>query len=190
MLSPPVEPFMTDFTHSLMCPEFSGQALCCNDQQNTELVTEFELIDYLFGGKSGGCDACAANLKRMWCYFTCSPNQGDFVKSGPQEIVQNPMNSTPSYVLMMPANLTVTERYAEDLYSSCKKCAFTQQVPSIQSPHAFLQFQGTNSFEMGLLFITVYFVDSLPALDLSVVPCSHKASEVYGFPTKPCSCDE
>jgi hypothetical protein len=89
----------------------------------------------------------------------------------------------------MPTNFTVTNRYACDLYNSCKKCPYAQSVSAMQSSQGFLQFQGANSVEMGLVYITFYFVNSPPALELSVVPCNNQAPEVYGYTTKTCSCN-
>ena len=190
MFSPYVEPFMTEFTSPLMCPEFAGQPLCCSDDQNTELVTKFTLIDFTFGGGADGCDACGVNLKRLWCYFTCSPDQALFAQGAPQQMVLDPMSSAPSWMLVMPANFTVTEKYASNLYNSCKKCPYVRQVPAMQSSQGFLQFQGANSVEMDQMIITFYFEKSPPALELATVPCSNQAPEAYGYPTKPCSCNK
>ena len=190
MISPYIDPFVTDFTGEMMCPEFGGQALCCNNDQNSELLIKFQLIEYTFGGAVGGCDACAVNLRRLWCYFTCSPDQASFVQGGPQQLVLDPMSDVPTWVLVMPTNFTVTERYACDLYNSCKKCPYAQQVSAMQSSHGFLQFQGANSVEMGLVYITFYFVNNPPALQLDTVACSNQAPQAYGYPTKPCSCNK
>ena len=41
-------------------------------------MDSFKMVDFSFGSANGiglgGCDICAANLKRFWCAFTCSPN--------------------------------------------------------------------------------------------------------------------
>lgn len=188
MLSPPIQPFKTNFTAEMMCPEFQGQALCCNDDQMTHLVDKFLGIEYTFGAKAKGCDACAVNLRRMWCHFTCAPDQMRFVKSGPVEKIIDPMNYVPTEVYVMLSNFTVTERYASDLYNSCKQCAYTQSVPAMHSPHGFLQFQANNSVDIEQIYSTVYFQDSPSALELDTVPCSYNGSQAYGYPVKPCSC--
>ena len=189
-LIPPIPPSIPKFTEQFMCPELADQPVCCDDAQNSQLVTKFQLIDFTFGGGAGGCDACGANLKRLWCYFTCSPDQATFISPGPQEWVLDPMSSTPTYVLVMPINFTVTEHYACEIYNSCKKCPYAQQVSAMQSSHGFLQFQGANSVEMGLVYITFYFVNVPPALELTVTPCSSMAKELYGYPANPCSCNK
>ncbi len=52
------------------------------------MTSNFDIIDFTFGSKGdgggGGCDICAANLKRFWCKYwnsllycyryTCDPN--------------------------------------------------------------------------------------------------------------------
>ena len=190
MLNPPIEPFLTQLSQQVMCPEFAGKPMCCNDDQNTELEIKYQLIDFTFGSGVGGCDACAVNLKRLWCFFTCSPDQAVFAQGGPQQLVLDPMSQTPSWVLVMPANFTVTERYTCDLYDSCKKSPYVQQVSAMQSSHGFLQFQGANSVDMGQVDISFHFVNSPPALDLTALPCSNQAPEAYGYPTKPCSCNK
>ena len=153
-------------------------------------MVKYHLIDFTFGSSVGGCDACAANLKRLWCYFTCSPNQSDFAQGGPQQFVLNPMSSTSSRVLVMPANFTLTNRYTCDLYNSCKKCPFAQSVSAMQSSHCFLQFQGANSVEMGMVYIAFRFVDSGPGLELAVAACGDQAAELHEYPTKPCFCNK
>lgn len=189
-IKPPIPASMQTFTPPFMCPEFADQEVCCNESQNSQLVTKFLLVDMTFGGGTGGCDACGANLKRLWCYFTCSPNQADFISAGVQTEVLDPMENTPVYVMVLPLNFTVTEHYACELYNSCKKCPYAQSVSAMQSSHGFLQFQGANSVEMGQVFITFYFVNSGVALSLDTASCANQAPELFGFPTKPCSCNK
>lgn len=190
-IDPPGPPSMQTFIPPFMCPEFAGQEVCCNESQNSQLVTKFMLVDYTFGGGAGGCDACGANLKRLWCYFTCSPDQSTFISAGNQTMVLDPMASTPTYVLVLLLNFTVTEHYACEIYNSCKKCPYAQAVSAMQSSHGFLQFQGANSVEMGMVYITFYFINQGSyALQLDVASCANQAPQLYGFPTKPCSCNK
>jgi len=65
----------------VVCNEFMGKDACCNDGQNILLGKNFDTLGYIFGNEYGGCDICAINLKRLWCEFTCSPNQAEFRKS-------------------------------------------------------------------------------------------------------------
>ena len=38
------------------------------------MVSNFVAVDATFGSSNGGCDNCAAAIKRFWCAFTCSPD--------------------------------------------------------------------------------------------------------------------
>ncbi len=39
----------------------------------------FNLIDVSFGSDASGCDFCSSNIKRLWCEYTCSPDQDKFI---------------------------------------------------------------------------------------------------------------
>lgn len=84
----------------IACPEYAGKPVCCNSLQDDilsksidyiiynlyyyfillSLEENFKQIDNLFGKEFGGCDICSINLKRLWCYNTCSPQQSDHSK--------------------------------------------------------------------------------------------------------------
>jgi hypothetical protein len=72
------EPFILQDDPKVVCKEFIGKESCCTPDQNILIKDNFDSLDSLFGTKFGGCDICAINLKRFWCYFTCSPNQHEF----------------------------------------------------------------------------------------------------------------
>ncbi len=63
-----------------ICPDYSDQLACCNKGQNILMRNNFDSLDSVFGSKYGGCDACAINLKKFWCHFTCSPDQDQWCK--------------------------------------------------------------------------------------------------------------
>lgn len=73
-LDPYQDPKVVDFTQKPACPWYEGKPVCCNDDQNTVLNQKFVLIDYTMGSMGGGCDICGANMKKLWCEFTCSPD--------------------------------------------------------------------------------------------------------------------
>ena len=69
-----------------ICPQYDpAQPLCCNDDQVEImckpfsflilLANNFASIDLVFGND---CTVCAANLKLMWCEYTCNPNKVTF----------------------------------------------------------------------------------------------------------------
>lgn len=52
------------------CPEY-GTSACCDAAQAASLAESLAHARLLFGR----CPACADNLRRLWCAFTCSPDQ-------------------------------------------------------------------------------------------------------------------
>ena len=139
-LDPYQDPKVVDFTQKPACPWYEGKPVCCNDDQNTVLNQKFVLIDYTMGSMGGGCDICGANMKKLWCEFTCSPDQSEFVFPGVQKKVQDPLNPTGPEVLVLLANFTVTSDFACALYISCKKTPYVTEVSAMHSSLGFLQF--------------------------------------------------
>ncbi len=83
--SPDCKPGPANFTQptilkgmNVICPEYNNQLACCSNNQNILMKNNFDALDSLFGTKYGGCDICAINLKRLWCKFTCDPEQHTF----------------------------------------------------------------------------------------------------------------
>jgi hypothetical protein len=92
-LSPVIEYFAPtklfrpeDFTEP--CPYMDKYSdLCCNDDQVQILsninylficiVYNFMSLDAVFGDD---CPVCSANLKKLWCSYTCDPNKINFGK--------------------------------------------------------------------------------------------------------------
>ena len=52
----------------------------------------------------------------------------------------------------------------------------------MQSSHCFLQFQGANSVEMGMVYIAFRFVDSGPGLELAVAACGESGGRAVWVP--------
>mmetsp|Transcript_9534 Transcript_9534/g.18514 ORF Transcript_9534/g.18514 Transcript_9534/m.18514 type:complete len:296 (-) Transcript_9534:60-947(-) len=189
-LTSPTEAQQYNFTGPLACPMFTDQPTCCNVAQNSDMATRFVMIDLTMGSPSGGCDICAANMKLMWCYFTCSPNQADFVQAGPQEWVLDPTDpSRTKEDLVMLNNFTVTYATACSIYESCKKCPYVVEVSAMHSAQGFLNFQGYNSIEYGATWTTFFFEDTATALDLTFSSCNTNTTNLYGYAVKPCSCN-
>lgn len=184
----PTLPFKPDFSSPYACPMFLNQDVCCNNDQNLALGYKYFLIDETFGHAIGGCDICAANLKRLWCYFTCSPDQNQFVTVGSQEYVTDP-TSLDQKVLALLVNFTVTADLASDIHQSCAKCPIVTEVSAMQSPLGFLNFQGYNSISFSLLWTTFSFGVGSVALDLEIVQCEAEVTTAYGYPVVPCGCN-
>jgi hypothetical protein len=62
------------------CPYYFDKEVCCNEFQNSVLNNNFKTIDTSFSHLNDGCDICSINLKRLWCDFTCHPEQRSFSK--------------------------------------------------------------------------------------------------------------
>ena len=97
------------------CDTFQqGQQVCCSEGQYHAMATNFIVLQATLAG----CDACSIAMKRMWCSFTCSPNQSDFVSirsyvpdSGPDPRVQS-------------VYLNITSSFAERFWMSCQNAGF------------------------------------------------------------------
>lgn len=81
--------------------------LCCVDAQISILKTNFATIDSVFGEDLG---MCGLNLKKLWCEFTCSPYQREFVNATGYNI----KNFTDIL-------FSVDEDFACTVFRSCKK---------------------------------------------------------------------
>jgi hypothetical protein len=184
---PPYQPFAENWTTAPACPEFKGQQVCCNDDQNQGMLYKYNLLDNTFGHLVGGCDLCSAAMKRLWCYFTCSTDQSNFVSAGPQVWVPSPIDQQP--ILVMLNNFTVTNSLSCEIYEACQKCPYVTEVSAMQSPQGFLEFQGYEGIPIGLLWTTFLFDDGPASLDLSFMSCSTNVTNAYGYPIVPCSCN-
>ncbi|OMJ72846.1 hypothetical protein SteCoe_28615 [Stentor coeruleus] len=186
-LEPSTIPFKANWSSTPACPMFAGEDVCCNNDQNLQMLYKFSLLDSTFGSQVGGCDICAANLKRLWCYFTCSPNQADFVSAGPQAIVPSPIDGHMMQIFLN--NFTVTKSLSCELYNSCQKCPYVTEVSAMQSPEGFLEFQGYEGIPIGLLWTTFLFDNGPSSLNLDFLSCSENVTNAYGYNVKPCSCN-
>lgn len=62
----------------MQCPQYAN-ATCCNGIQNNALWGNF--LGIVAGFQSlGGNGACVHNVEALWCAFTCSPYQDQFIQ--------------------------------------------------------------------------------------------------------------
>ena len=189
-LDEPGDPEIFKWSNPAACPEFEGQLSCCNDAQNSAMLFKYALIDGTFGNPAGGCDACSSNMKRLWCYFTCDPDQALYVEPTVQRVVQDPTNPSVSVNVLL-LNFNITEDVACSLYESCKKCPYTTQVSAMQSAHGFAQFQGFNAISYGKTWITFKFYNTTEyALDIEMEKCNANKTSIWGYESVPCSCNK
>eukprot|EP00003_Mantamonas_plastica_P032223 TRINITY_DN8685_c0_g1_i2.p1 TRINITY_DN8685_c0_g1~~TRINITY_DN8685_c0_g1_i2.p1 ORF type:complete len:274 (-),score=53.82 TRINITY_DN8685_c0_g1_i2:1068-1889(-) len=113
------------------CPMFNTSH-CCSSGQSNNIHQHFKnIVDNVFFD----CQACINNLKTLWCHFTCSPRQLDFVE----------VTKTKPDGQIEEVTYTVCPEFAQDLYNSCEYTPFGggvivhQQYPTYE---AFLSFMG------------------------------------------------
>ena len=105
----------------------------------------FQASDAVF---AGDCSVCAANMKKMWCSYTCDPNQGTF------EYGIGTVASDYNYNYTL-VSFTVDPDYACTIFNSCKKTSFISEA-SISSSIAFLDFLGLNGKDTAKSIIYFY----------------------------------
>ena len=137
-----------------LCPAFKpGEEVCCTPIQLKALRQNFFTINQIFGTDGQGCDICAANLKRFWCYFTCSPVQDTFLKIiGESYHVVGKNESR----LLTDIDLFLEEDMNCQLFKSCKKVKFASQVPAMGNSLGFINFQGVNAYQKIAVYIYLH----------------------------------
>jgi hypothetical protein len=178
-LSPFKEPKLHTFTQDIMCPEFAGMPTCCNNLQNNKMNELYKLIDMTLGHFAGGCDVCAANMKRLWCHIVCSPEQSSFVTAFKPETAE----SSNSDALHISCNLQ--EKTAIDLYSSCKDSPHLQKI-GMRNYEEFLKIIGDRSVALSHAITSFEYSDSGLGLDLA--SCGVESEILYGYNIEPCKC--
>lgn len=68
-----------------ICPYYKmSSPVCCNADQVDIMTANFMTIDQVFGRD---VSMCGLNLKKLWCEYTCSPRQKDFVNGTGYKLV-------------------------------------------------------------------------------------------------------
>mmetsp|Transcript_23765 Transcript_23765/g.23464 ORF Transcript_23765/g.23464 Transcript_23765/m.23464 type:complete len:105 (-) Transcript_23765:1299-1613(-) len=64
---------------SIACPFMDVDGpLCCNDDQAIILEYNFRASDAVF---YDDCPICSANMKMLWCQYTCASDKTKFVEA-------------------------------------------------------------------------------------------------------------
>ena len=116
---------------AIQCPEYQNRA-CCSWQQNRALAENFKLIGSLFGrNEKGGCDACAANMMRLWCGLICSPNQSDFMHLHSPSTTHrlDPLSGKTAKVLQVDVQLKRIT--ACSVFGSCENTALVSTIAAM-----------------------------------------------------------
>jgi len=104
------------------CPELVmtyGNELCCDASQiaNLDVLLAFKVSRFIT------CPACANNLRRSYCAFTCSPKQSLFVnvtqtEPTPEEVLRD--NPEVSVKRVVAVDFFISHKYVTETYESCK----------------------------------------------------------------------
>jgi hypothetical protein len=173
------------------CPEFIGQQVCCNVWQDTQEYVNFILLQGSFGHQNGGCDVCAANLRRFWCYFTCAANQAQFLQIGEMVNVIQPSTGMSYYARAV--NMTINADMACELFTSCSKTQFITLLSQTSTSQGFLTFLGQNGVSTGQVWITMNLNYDPNALNFEIDSCSANFSNgtnQWNYPVnQTCNCN-
>jgi len=142
------------------CPEFADKPSCCGAWSNDAAFENFQKIKTAFGNQGGGCDICAANIMRFFCYYACSPDQSDWLKFWKYDQIEAWNDTSGKLVTMDVArvNMTFNAQQACDLFQSCSKISFLTQISAGGSALGFFTFL----FDRGV-------VESWTKVDVKVV---------------------
>ncbi|CAD6191135.1 unnamed protein product [Caenorhabditis auriculariae] len=94
-----------------LCPHLftDGNEVCCNKPQARGLVKQLESFNSVFQR----CSSCVDNFAKLWCDFTCSPNQQNFVK-----VLKTAEKDGTRYVT--DAQYRLSKDFAEGVLRSCR----------------------------------------------------------------------
>ena len=82
-------------------------------------------------------------MKRMWCEYTCAPDQEKYVKNNGYDEVQDPAD--PNNILrVLNQTVTLNSESTCNLFESCKRTPYVTQVSAMQTAVGFVKFQGKN----------------------------------------------
>lgn len=103
----------------------NSELLCCNSYQIGELKRNLNRVKSLISS----CPACHTNFKNLFCQFSCSPNQADFIT------VTKTGTSLEGKTVATELEFRIQEQMASDFFDSCKN----------------IKFSATNGFAMDLI---------------------------------------
>ena len=170
--------YSTEWSDSPACPDFVGVDSCCSDASNAASYDNFGKIRTAFGNQGGGCDLCAANIQRFFCYFACAPNQSEFMKFIEYKEMEV-WNTTTNKLMKM--NVTSVElNYSAsqgcDLFHSCSKISFLTQISAGGSAQGFFTFLFDRGIEDSAIEVKVRVVNEG---GLAFVTPPHKCNVTY-----------
>jgi len=149
-----------EWSGPIACPEFVGKPSCCGDWSNNAAYENFQKIKTAFGNQGAGCDVCAANIMRFFCYYACSPDQSDWLTWLKLETIEAWNDTSGKLVTMDVArvNMTFNAGQACSLFQSCSKISFLTEISAGGSALGFFTFL----FDRGV-------IESYTKVDMQVV---------------------
>jgi len=135
--------YSTEWGNLIACPEFKDTLSCCNGAFNEDNYKNFKKLETAFGNHGGGCDVCAANIERFYCYYACSPHQSDFMTFNGYKtvLVINDTTGLPVNITAADISLSLNGDHACKIFESCSKIAFLTQISAGSSALGFITFQ-------------------------------------------------
>ncbi|SCU98058.1 LAMI_0F12794g1_1 [Lachancea mirantina] len=88
--------------------------LCCTDAQISDLRTYLRKAENIIAS----CPACDKNFKSLFCHFTCSPQQSEFVN------VTETDTSLDGREVVSELSFFVSNEWSQTFYNSCKDVKF------------------------------------------------------------------
>ncbi|KAI9894383.1 MAG: hypothetical protein M1814_003139 [Vezdaea aestivalis] len=116
--------------------------VCCDNDQLDALSTNLKRAE----GFIGSCPACRDNFFNLFCTFTCSPDQSQFLN------ITKTDNSTSGKTVVAELDYLVADKYGAGFFKSCKDVKFggTNAMSFIgggaKNYTSFLQFLGEKKF--------------------------------------------
>lgn len=111
-------------------------------------------------------------MKRLWCTYSCSPDQADFVTPLGVANVSDPANGgVITEVLHTVVDVDTT--MACSMYASCAGTGKCRTVETLKTCKGFLDYQGTYGAISRGNWINWNFTDSPKALTMDVDKCSN-----------------
>lgn len=98
---------------------------CCDSNQLIQLKSNLAKIDPMISS----CPACKENFYQLFCHFTCSPNQSQFVD------ILSAKDSTSGQLIVDELNYYIDSSFSNSFFDSCKN----------------IKFGATNSYAMDLI---------------------------------------
>ncbi|KAJ4461389.1 putative Niemann-Pick type protein 1B [Paratrimastix pyriformis] len=124
-----------------VCQEFQEKACCVKSQVDT-LNTQIQQAFPMFGS----CTSCMSNFMKLWCTFTCSPDQSTFV-----DVLETSIDTAGNESVQRVA-VHVDSAWSWDLFNSCKDVKFAATGQSVMelvfgshNPQEWFNFLSDNS---------------------------------------------